>query len=105
MEWTTVIGYIFSALTAVAGWLVGKRKQNNDFLQNLQSSINLLAEENAKLLKELVAIRLQNAELIANQEGMKRKIDALQRENEELRREVERLNQKLEGVKTITRKG
>lgn len=104
MEWTTVIGYVFSALTGAVGWLVGRRKQANDFLADLQRSIDMLAEKNSKLLEELVVVRLQNIDLMSNQEAMKRKIDALKRENEELRRELGLLNEKLEGVKTITRK-
>lgn len=104
MEWTAIIGYVFSAVTGVTGWLVGRRKQQNDFLSDLQGSINMLAEENAKLLKELIAVRRENATLMSNQEQMKIEIEALRKENEALRVEIGELNERLSGIKTITRK-
>lgn len=104
MDWTTIIGYGFSAITGLVGWLVGKRKQANDFLTDLQGSVNMLAEENAKLLKELIAVRRENATLMMNQEQMKTEIEALRRENEVLRKEISELNERLAGIKTITRK-
>lgn len=105
MEWTAIIGYIFSAVTGVAGWMAGRRKQQNDFLSDLQGSINMLTEENAKLLKELIAVRRENATLMSNQEQMKVEIEALRKENEALRQEIGELNERLSGIKTITRKG
>lgn len=104
MEWTAVIGYVFSAVTGLAGWLVGRRKQANDFLADLQGSVNMLTEENAKLLRELIAVRKENAALMSNQEQMKIEIEALRQENEALRKELGELNARLDGVKTITRK-
>lgn len=105
MDWTITIGYIVSAVTGIAGWFVGRRKQANNFLCDLQGSINMLTEENAKLLKELVAVRCENATLITNQEEMKVEIEALRQENEALRKEIGELNTRLTNVKTITRKG
>lgn len=105
MDWTAIIGYVFSAITGLCGWLVGRRKQANDFLRDLQASVNMLTEENAKLLKELIAVRRENAALMSNQEQMKVEIEALRRENEVLRQEISELNSRLAGVKTITRKG
>ena len=87
------------------GWLAGRQKRENDFLSDLQASIDLLAQKNSELLKELIAVRSQNADLIANQETMKRQIETLTLENSELKQEVASLNERLAGVKTITRKG
>lgn len=91
----TIIGYVFSAVAGVAGWLVGKRKQNNDFLADLQGSVSMLTEENAKLLKELVDVRKDNMILMSNQEQMKVEIEALRRENVALREEIGELNERL----------
>lgn len=91
----TMIGCIFSAITGVGGWLVGRRRQNNDFLNDLQGSVNMLTEENARLLKELIEIRKDNAILMSNQEQMKMEIGALRKENEALRKEVEELNERM----------
>lgn len=104
MDITTLIGYIFSALTGIAGWLVGRRKRQNDFITDLQSSINLLAEKNRELLNEVISLRQQNAELLSNQAEMKKEMAALRKENAGLRKEVEELSEKLSNVKTITRK-
>ena len=104
MDITTLIGYIFSALTGIAGWLVGRRKQQNDFITDLQSSINLLAEKNRELLDEVIRLRQQNAELLSNQDEMKKEMATLRKENAGLKKEVEELNLKFSNVKTITRK-
>lgn len=81
MDITTIIGYLFSALTGIVGWLAGRRKQNNNFISEQQSSINLLAEKNNELLKEIVSLREQNAELQADQTAMKREMAVLRKEN------------------------
>ena len=39
-------------LGSVFTWIFSRRKQNNDFLKELQSSINLLSGENKKILEE-----------------------------------------------------
>ena len=51
---------IIPLLTAIVGWLFGRRKQNNDFLGELQTSINLLSDNYTKTLNELVLVKKQN---------------------------------------------
>ncbi|MDR1459148.1 MAG: hypothetical protein LBI60_02930 [Bacteroidales bacterium] len=63
MDWTILISIITPCITAVGGWLIGKKKQKNDFLHELQSSIDLLAKENAKLLNENLEFRKEIVEL------------------------------------------
>lgn len=71
METITFIGaYIIPLFSAAVGWLVGSRKRKNDFLKDLQASINLLSAENKRLLEEItnanseiVAVRKENEEL------------------------------------------
>lgn len=49
METLAFIGtYIIPLFTAAVGWLVGSRKRKNDFLKDLQASIDLLSSENRK---------------------------------------------------------
>ena len=103
-HFSDIAPYLSAGLTAVIGWFAGRRKQDNDFLRDLQESVNMLTDRNKALLKELVELRRENATLIHNQEDMKLKIEKLQRENTTLRQEVELLNEKLSNVKTITRK-
>lgn len=102
MDTVTMIGYLFSALTGLAGWMVGRKKQNNDFIADLQGSINLLAEKNSELLRELITLRQQNATLLSNQAEMKQEIACLRKENVGLKKEIEDLSARLSNVKTIT---
>jgi regulator of replication initiation timing len=85
-----IINIITPVLTLVGGWLFGRRKQKNDFLSDLQSSIDLLAEKNRVQMEEILKLRDE--------------IVALRKENTMLRKEVEELNGRLENVKTNTRK-
>lgn len=80
-------GFIGSVFT----WLVGRREHNNDMLSKLQASINMLSEENRKILAENVQLRRENAELQANQEEILRKQRALLKEVESLRNEITKL--------------
>ncbi len=67
-------------LGSVFTWLVGRREHNNDMLSKLQASINMLSEENRKILAENVQLRKENAGLQANQEEILQKQRALLRE-------------------------
>lgn len=77
-------GFIGSVFT----WLVGRREHNNDMLSKLQASINLLSEENRKILAENVQLRRENADLKANQEEMIQKLSRLTKEVERLRKVI-----------------
>lgn len=96
MEALTFIGaYIIPLFTAAVGWLVGSRKRKNDFLKDLQASINLLSAENKRLLKEItnanseiVAVRKENEELKAS-------VDRLCSENSQLKDEVRQLREQV----------
>ena len=82
-------------VTAAAGWLAGKRKRRNDFLKNMQDSIDILSMENKRLLedltnvnREVVALRKENGEL-------KYSVDQLCKENVQLKTEVQDLRKQL----------
>ena len=66
-------GFASTAIT----WWVSRRKRNNDFLAEMQKSIDLLSEQYNKVLQENVELSLRNAELLKNQHQMGIKIDAL----------------------------
>src|SRR5574344_1498997 len=77
METSTILSfigtYIIPLATAAVGWFAGSRKRRNDFLQDVQSSRDLLSSENKRLLeditscnKEIVAVRKENEELKAS---------------------------------------
>lgn len=83
-------GFIGSVFT----WLVGRREHNNDMLSKLQASINMLSEENRKILAENVQLRRENANLQANQEEILQKQRALLIEVEQLRTEISKFTNK-----------
>lgn len=70
---------------AAFSWIFGKRKRDNDMLTQLQASINLLSEENKKILAENVQLRKENAGLKANQEELKHLLIKLAREVDKLK--------------------
>lgn len=83
-------GFIGSVFT----WLVGRREHNNDMLSKLQASINMLSEENRKILAENVQLRKENAGLQANLEEILLKQRTLLREVDLLRSEITKLTNK-----------
>ena len=96
METLTFIGtYIFPLFTAAVGWIVGSRKRRNDFLKDLQASIDLLSSENRKLLADITAV---NSEIVAvrkENEELKASVDRLCTENSQLKDEVRQLREQV----------
>jgi len=78
-----VINLMTTFTAGAVGWVVGRRKQKNDFLAELQSSVDMLASKNKLLLDEVVQLRVENSKL---------------------RYDVEALARKFEGKKTIPKK-
>ena len=100
METLTFIGtYIIPLLTAAVGWLVGSRKRKNDFLKDLQASIDLLSSENRKLLADITAV---NSEIVAvrkENEELKASVDRLCTENSQLKDEIRQLREQIKQQK------
>lgn len=76
---------------SVFAWFAGRRERNNDMLAKLQASINLLSDENRKILAENVQLRRENATLQAKQEELLQSQAALLREVDRLRMEISKL--------------
>ena len=92
---TIITDCLVPAITAAAGWLAGKRKRRNDFLKNMQDSIDILSMENKRLIedltnvnREVVALRKENGEL-------KYSVDQLCKENVQLKDEVRNLKNRI----------
>ncbi len=100
MEALTFIGtYIIPLFTATVGWIVGSRKRKNDFLKDLQASIDLLASENRKLLADITSV---NSEIVAvrkENEELKASVDRLCTENSQLKDEVRQLREQIKRQK------
>ena len=78
----------------MAGWIVGTRKRKNDFLHEMQDSINMLSSKNKELLEELVRMREENAKLHGE-------IDSISFELEGLRKEVKSLRESKRELKDL----
>ncbi len=96
MEKLTFIGtYIIPLFTAAVGWIVGSRKRRNDFLKDLQASIDLLSSENRRLLADITSV---NSEIVAvrkENEELKASVDRLCTENSQLKDEVRQLREQI----------
>ncbi len=92
METLAFIGtYIIPLFTAAVGWLVGSRKRKNDFLKDLQASINLLSAENKRLLEEITSANVEIVAVRKENEELKASVDRLCTENSQLKDEVRQL--------------
>lgn len=100
METLTFIGtYIIPLFTATIGWIVSSRKRKNDFLKDLQASIDLLSSENRNLLADITAV---NSEIVAvrkENEELKASVDRFCTENSQLKDEVRQLREQIKRQK------
>jgi len=77
----SIIGYIVAPITGVVMWYAGRRKTHNDFLQEMQVSINMLSQKNTELVQQVIDLNMQIIEL--------------KKENAQLRAEIEELSAKM----------
>jgi len=83
IQFLDIVNLITPFLGGAVGWFVGRKRQKNDFLNELQASVDLLAGKNKQLIEEVVKLREENAEFRYN---------------------LDELTRKLQNVKIITRK-
>ena len=83
------------SVTAVVGWLAGKRKRQSDFLKNMQDSIDLLSVENKRLLEDLTAVNKEVIALRRENGELKYSVDQLCKENVQLKDEVRNLKNRI----------
>ena len=91
-----VANLLLPAAAGAIGWLAGNRKRKNDFLSDMQASIDLLSEKNKRLVEEVVLLREENAKV-------RSEVTQLREENKALRLEIEALNKNLVNVKAIAK--
>ena len=93
---TTIIAEcLVPMITAAAGWLAGKRKRRNDFLKNMQESIDILSLENKRLIEDLTTVNREVVALRKENGELKTSIDQLCKENVQLKTEVQDLRKQL----------
>ena len=98
MDWIAALGYIIAPVSRIITWFVGRKKSRNDFLREMQASIDLLATRNGNLIKEVTELRGENMRLRLD-------VQRLAAENAKMSKEIEGLNSRLKNIKTITKKG
>ena len=121
MEPTDIMMMVTDALlpvvTGVAGFLGGRRKRRNDFLADLQRSIDALSAKNTEQMGTIISLndtvvklRRENAEMRGEVAALRREnsdlkteVEAMRLENAKLSGEIAQLREQLDGVKTITR--
>ncbi len=92
--WFEVFSIIFGSggiVYGVASWFVSKRKRNNDFISELQESINKLTTSYTETLNTLVDVQRQNSKLLINQDRLENQNAALLKNQEDLIKEIEKL--------------
>jgi len=72
-------------------WLLSRRQRNNDFIADLQKSINLLTENYTKTLDELIVVKRQNAELQYLVNELQAQVQKLKDENATLIKKMNEL--------------
>lgn len=86
---------IVSVITGVAGWFVGRRKRDNDLLQEQSGTVRLLLESNQKIMQEYTNSQEEKMKLREDIGRMREEIKGNETEIANLRRENERLRDKL----------
>ena len=61
-EYITIISIALTTISSIVTWIVARRARNNDMLQKMQKTIDLLVEKNRELYEEVVRLRDKLAE-------------------------------------------
>ncbi len=92
---TIITDCLVPIVTAAAGWLAGKRKRRNDFLKNMQESIDILSMENKRLIEDLTTVNREVVALRKENGELKYSVDQLCKENVQLKEEVRNLRTRI----------
>ena len=92
---TIVTDCLIPTITAVVGWLAGKRKRRNDALKSMQDSIDILSLENKRLIEDLTTVNREVVALRRENGELKTSVDQLCKENVQLKTEVQDLRKQL----------
>lgn len=61
-DYITIISIALTPISSIVAWVVARRARNNDMLQKMQATIDLLVEKNRELYEEVVRLRDKLAE-------------------------------------------
>lgn len=86
-KWLT---FTLPIISSVVSWFVSRRVRNNNTLQQLQSSIDLLAEKNSELYTLVVNQNTQIVKLKKENEELKLQVEESIKRISELKNELEK---------------
>lgn len=87
-EWITTL---LVPATGIASWLAGARKRRNDSIGDLQQTIGMLVDENARVYEQLASTRKELAEAMCQISLLEANQRKLMKENAELKTMIEKL--------------
>jgi len=103
----TIANLVLLPASNVITWFFTRKKRKNDFLKELQTSVDILSVANTNYMNQIIELR---NEILQNDQNSNKLLLKLQEENnalkEQLRKlnvEVQDLNEQLKNVKTITK--
>lgn len=91
----TIGGYLLTPVTGVVSWVSAKRVRNNETLNKLQETIDMLVAKNSDLINQVTELRSENSQL-------KTELVAVRNENAELKKGQEELMRRLSAIKFKT---
>lgn len=104
-----VLMFVGLCISNIGTWFISRRKQNNDFLAELQKSIDLLTEKYTKALDENVTLkednanlRSDNAQLLAIKRELADKIDKLTKKVDSLTKQLKNYEKNNQGISPYT---
>jgi uncharacterized coiled-coil DUF342 family protein len=89
-----LLPYLIPAITGIAGWLGGKKQQQNATVRSMQETVNMLADKKQQLSEEMDKLREENAQL-------KNSLNSIKRKYEKLWKELNKLKEKNDETKKI----
>lgn len=97
-----VVTTLLTMGSGISGWVVGRRKRNNDFLTEQQESIELLTESNKRMVArftevvaEVVELRNENISLRCEVNRVKQELEALSDEHRRMKHTVTELQRRV----------
>lgn len=82
-EWITTF---LVPVTGIVSWLAGARMRKNSAISAMQTTINMLAEQNSDLYKQMMELRKENSDLKSSMSAADREIERLKGQIEQLKK-------------------
>lgn len=97
-----ILTYVLPLVSAAISWVVSrfveKRKRNNDFIAELQQTINNIGENYTNTLNKFVDLQKQNATLLQSQHKLELRVKELLADNDKLRTELKSIKDSISSI-------